>query len=140
MNNIENVRRTDTKTCSECGKTKPLNGKNFYRNNVCGACYQKRYKQENPEKYRNIKLKHLYGITLDFFNRMLQSQNNGCAVCRRKENKLTNGKVQNFVVDHSHETGQVRGLLCHDCNKNVGVVEKHLKVILEYLDKYQKVG
>ena len=132
----ENVRRTSTKTCSECGKTKVLNGKNFYRNSVCGACYQKRYKLEHPDKYRDTKLKHLYGITLEQFNEKLKEQGYKCANCRRTANVLRNGIVQNFVVDHRHSDGKVRGLLCHDCNKNVGVVEKHGDKINAYLKKY----
>lgn len=138
MKNIENVCRTDMKTCTVCGKTKPLNGKNFYRNSTCGACYQSRYKREHPKKYRNTKLKHLYGITLQEFNEKLLKQSNKCDICIVSENKLSNGKIQNFVVDHCHSTGQVRGLLCHDCNKNVGVIEKWKLEIESYLNKYQK--
>lgn len=136
MRNIENVCRTSTKTCAVCGKTKPLNGKNFYKNSTCGACYQRRYKQENPDKYRSTKLKHLYGITLQDFSNKLAVQGNKCAICGIKENKLNNGAVQNFVVDHCHSTGRVRGLLCHDCNKNVGVMEKWNLAISDYLKKY----
>lgn len=138
MKKSDDVRRTDMKTCTECGKTKPHNGKNFYRNSVCGACYQKRYKRENPQKYRDTKLRHMYGISLEKFNKLLSEQNGKCAICLAPENKLRSGKVQNFVVDHCHTTLQVRGLLCHDCNKNVGVVENRLEGILSYLKKYQK--
>src|SRR5579859_7098514 len=134
----ENVRRTDTKTCSVCGKTKALDGKNFYRNSTCGARYQKRYKKENPDKYRDTKLKHLYGITKDDFDRMLIEQGNKCAICHVAENKLGNGLKQNLVVDHNHTTKQVRGLLCHNCNKNVGAVESWYDEIKAYLEKYQK--
>lgn len=134
----ENVRRTNTKICSICIKTKVLNGKNFYRNSVCAACYQKRYKQENPDKYRDIKLRHLYGIDLQEFNKKLKDQNGKCAICKRSENAKVKGKVHNFTVDHRHSDKKVRGLLCHSCNKNVGVVEKWLKEIQVYLDKYQK--
>ena len=132
----ENVRRTNTKTCSLCGKMKYTNGKNFYRNSTCDACYQKSYRQKNPEKYRSTKLKHLYGITQKDFVVKLAEQDNCCAVCKVTENRLGNGKVQNFVVDHCHATGKVRGLLCHDCNKNVGVVENWQTQIAAYLSKY----
>jgi ribosomal protein L34E len=132
----ENVRRTNTKICSVCNRPKVLNGKNFYQGSVCGACYQKRYKQENPEKYRDTKLRHLYGITLEQFNEKLKGQNNKCAICKRPENAKVKGKVQNFTVDHRHADKKVRGLLCHSCNKNVGVVEKWLKEIQAYLSKY----
>jgi hypothetical protein len=133
----ENVRRTDTKKCSVCGLTKVLNGKNFYKNSTCGACYQRRYKKENPRKYRSIKLKHLYGITIEQYEQKLTKQHGCCEICGVSENKGWNNKVQNFVVDHNHKTKKVRGLLCHNCNKNVGAVELWQEKITAYLKKYQ---
>jgi cytochrome c551/c552 len=132
----ENVRRPNTKVCSECGKTKVVGPKNWYRNDTCAACYQKRYKLENPRKYRDIKLRHLYGISLEQYEVMLAAQDNKCAICKRPDNKTESGKYQNFAVDHRHSDGKVRGLLCHSCNKNVGVVEEQLVPIQNYLSKY----
>lgn len=132
----ENVRRPNTKICTECGRTKVVGPKNWYRNSVCAACYQRRYKIDNPEKYRDIKLRHLYGISLEQYNAMLAAQGSKCAICPRTDNDSASGKFQNFVVDHRHSDGKVRALLCHSCNKNVGVVEKHLGPITEYLNKY----
>lgn len=132
----ENVRRANTKVCTKCSKTKVVNSKNWYRDNTCAACYQKQYKLDNPRKYRDIKLRHLYGISLEQYEAMLVEQDYKCKICNRKDNKLNDGTTQNFVVDHRHSDKKVRALLCHTCNKNVGVVEKHLDKILEYLRKY----
>lgn len=132
----ENVRRANTKVCSECGKTKVVGPKNWYRNSTCAACYQRRYKKENPEKARDTKLRHMYGISLEQYNDMLKAQNGCCAICKRPDNKLNNGAHQHFTVDHRHSDKKVRGLLCHSCNKNVGIVEKHLDPIQSYLKKY----
>lgn len=57
-------------------------------------------------------LKKKYGLTLDDFEQMRQSQGGGCAICRSTEEKL--------VVDHCHSTGKVRGLLCGSCNTGIG--------------------
>ena len=132
----ENVRRPNTKVCSECSRTKVVGPKNWYRNDTCAACYQKRYKKENPRKYRDIKLRHLYGISLERYETMLIAQNNKCAICKRPDNNTEAGKFQNFVVDHRHSDGKVRGLLCHSCNKNVGIVEEQLEPLQNYLSKY----
>lgn len=132
----ENVCRPNTKKCSVCTKIKVVGVKNWYANNTCAACYQKRYKLENPDTYRDIKLRHLYGISLDQYNAMLATQGHKCAICKRPDNKLNNGTTQNFVVDHRHSDKKVRALLCHTCNKNVGIVEKHVDVIQTYLRKY----
>lgn len=136
MNVDENVRRPNTKKCSVCGKTKVVGPKNWYRNDTCAACYQKQYKIDHPEKYRDVKLRHLYGISLEQYNEMLLAQNNKCAICGRPDNNTSSGKFQSFVVDHRHSDKKVRALLCHNCNKNVGVVEKHLEAIQNYLKKY----
>ena len=70
---------------------------------------QKWRSKKTPEflkKYdRNINLKKLYGITLKDYEIILQKQGNGCAVC----NGPPLGKSSQFHVDHSHETGKIRG-------------------------------
>jgi hypothetical protein len=67
-----------------------------------------RYK---PERARANTLKRQYGMTLEDEQRMRLEQNGACAIC---------GEVVNLVVDHDHETGVVRGLLCNACNSALG--------------------
>lgn len=80
--------------------------------------------------YRRVewpaKLKRLYGITVDDYNRMLLEQGGGCALCGstnpvvgNRNYKRTNRTA--FDVDHCHVTGKVRGLLCTRCNRLVGL-------------------
>ena len=63
----------------------------------------------------SAQLKHRYGITMDDYDQMFEQQNGKCLICSREEK---------LVVDHSHKTGRVRGLLCNSCNKSVGFIEK----------------
>jgi hypothetical protein len=67
---------------------------------------------------RNRKLIARYGITQSDYQIMLAEQNFSCAIC----NSVYSGRVGSFyfVVDHCHETGRVRGLLCHRCNISLG--------------------
>lgn len=132
----QNVRRTSAKKCTVCLEEKVDNGKNWYRNSKCAACYMNEQRKSRPEQIRSAKLKCYYGISVEQFNKMLKQQNNSCAVCGRKNNKLKNGKSQNFVVDHCHSTKKVRGLLCHTCNMRVGIVENWHEQIIEYLAKH----
>lgn len=64
----------------------------------------------NRQRRENYMKKH-YGMTFDDFDRMLAEQG-GCAICGIEE--------ANWHIDHDHETGKVRGILCHGCNVGIG--------------------
>jgi hypothetical protein len=81
----------------------------------------RRYVERNREKVlankrdwyyregRKRDLMKLYGITQDEYDAILEAQNFHCALC-----KISEG----LCVDHNHTTGEVRGILCYDCNRN----------------------
>lgn len=71
-----------------------------------------RYRDRNRHKPRE----RLYGITEDQYNQFLSDQNNKCAICHTDEP----GGKGGWHVDHNHDTGIVRGLLCHKCNVGLG--------------------
>jgi hypothetical protein len=62
---------------------------------------------------REANLKHRYGITLVDYNEMLVKQDSRCKICNTESSGL--------VVDHCHTSGAVRGLLCGNCNKGLGL-------------------
>lgn len=76
------------------------------------------YEYDTPDYYKTIRLKRLYGLTLDECNKMLIEQENKCAICGRSGTIIYNGKDKNdlLYIDHDHETGKVRGILCCNCN------------------------
>ena len=76
----------------------------------------KAWQVANPMKRKAQRLKQ-YGIEPSDFMDMLTMQNGRCAICGHED--LTN---RSFfpVVDHCHETGKVRGLLCMNCNQGLG--------------------
>jgi len=76
----------------------------------------KNWQHNNPSKRRNQRLSK-YGITLEQFNDMLEKQNGKCAVCGYSDTSDTNFFP---VVDHCHDTGKVRGILCMNCNMGIG--------------------
>ena len=69
------------------------------------------------ERNKRNSLKQLYGLEIDEFHEMRKGQNYRCAICKIHESKATKGTL---YVDHDHETGQVRGLLCNQCNIILG--------------------
>lgn len=77
--------------------------------------YAREYSKKHPQIQRERLFKQ-YGITAQQYNDFLKSQNYGCAICGKEKN----GKKRNFVIDHNHTTGIVRGLLCTQCNAGLG--------------------
>ena len=78
---------------------------------------QRRYKStiDYPAVMRAAHLKRKFGITPEDYDRRLSQQRGGCAVCGRAPKT---GK--SLHIDHDHETGYVRGLLCFKCNAALG--------------------
>jgi len=95
--------------------------------------------------YRRVawpsKLKRLYGITVEDYNRILADQGGACALCRSTTPESGNRKYKKrvrsvFDVDHDHKTGKVRGLLCTRCNRLVGLANDDpntARRLVEYL-------
>ena len=134
---------TGTKTCTKCGITKDIT--EFYkrggkispntRHNHCKECTKKRVSATPSIVKREQALKRMYGITQQDYDIMLAKQNNQCAICKTTE---PGGRHTSnyFVVDHCHNTGKVRKLLCHHCNTALGLVGDNigtLQAMVEYL-------
>ncbi len=66
-----------------------------------------------------------FGLTPEEYDELLAAQNGLCAICGRPERaaKKSTGKPYFLSVDHDHETGRVRGLLCRTCNSAIGMLE-----------------
>lgn len=69
----------------------------------------------NPERHRDYQLKTHYGISLSQYGQILAAQGGGCALCGTAECQTG----RRLPVDHCHETGRVRGILCHSCNSTL---------------------
>lgn len=93
--------------------------------NYCKECLKIRRKAkwdlpEAKEKRRSYAIKTAYGITIEQWEQLAQIQNNKCALCLSDGNKTPRRILD---TDHDHKSGRVRGLLCHRCNKFLGVLE-----------------
>ena len=117
--------------------------KEYYNNLQCKENHSKshrKYRSTSAFKrhIHNYNLKKRYGITREEYDIILTDQGLGCAICGYK-GLLTAKK--NLSVDHNHETGTVRGLLCQKCNTGLGNFQDDPEIILKaltYLTKDHK--
>lgn len=84
------------------------------------AAYLRAHRAANPAHYRAKDLLRDFGITAEEYGKLLADQSGVCAVCARPEIATRNGKLKHLAVDHDHLTGDIRGLLCADCNTGLG--------------------
>jgi len=88
-------------------------------------------------KYTNWLLQSRYNISLDTYNVLSDTQNGVCAICGYPE---TIGISKKLKVDHNHNTGKVRGLLCSRCNSALGFVNEDIEILenmIFYLERYK---
>ena len=123
-----------TKVCKSCGEDKPLSCYNKFSRSKDGLAYKCRdcrkaeYSEwrsskssdEIKEINKRSNLKKTFGITLEEYNEMLDRQKGTCAICLQAETTVRQGEVQALSVDHCHQTGKIRGLLCNSCNRALG--------------------
>ena len=112
-----------------------------YRCKTCDNKARLQYIKDNPAKHkeslRGRMLKKRYGITLIEYNNMCEEQGNHCALCGcEKENN--NRGMHHLSVDHCHKTGKIRGILCSNCNRGLGLLGDDLESIqrvIKYLER-----
>lgn len=109
----------------------------------CKKEWRHNHRKQNPEKYKLLDFKkdlqRRYGLSIEDYNRMYDKQGGKCACCLIPSEEFKNG----LHVDHDHKTGEVRGLLCTQCNPGIGYFEDsvdRLKLAITYLEKFKKLG
>lgn len=114
------------KLCKEC--------KEMFQPNAPSHMYCDQKCQDKA--FTRAYLKRKYKITLEEWYEMFERQNSLCAICKQEGFKLDPASKNLLVVDHCHVTGKVRGLLCHNCNRALGLLKdnpENLKRALNYL-------
>jgi hypothetical protein len=106
----------------------------------------KKWYASNRDKVRGNKLctywPHLNGQqALVKYHGVMEAQNGVCAICRKPESTLRSGVLLMLAVDHDHKTGQVRGLLCNNCNRAEGLLGtiENARSLIAYMELYAKV-
>lgn len=140
-----------TKVCSKCKIGKPHS--EYYRDSGkgrkircrCKACcnadvagwreknrseynnYAAAWRAKNPERQHATDIKRHYKLSIDQYNEMLTAQACGCKICGKQHDpSLKRGRL---YVDHCHDTGDVRGLLCGACNSAIGYFNHDVEIM-----------
>ena len=132
-----------TKNCRICKIEKPLYSfrktrhSPMGRSNDCKECYNEyRYgSTENKIKNRNKQRKFKHDLTAEEFKIMFDSQNGKCGVCETDMDFL----AKSTCVDHDHQTGLIREILCQKCNLGLGHFSdniKNMRKAVAYLEKH----
>ena len=120
-----------------------------YGRGMCRACWKADYRQQHPIQeaiyaarynakrqasgsWRGNVYKRNFGISLEDYEELLEKQGGVCAICK---NKCPSGR--RLAVDHDHVTKRVRGLLCCNCNRVLGWIEKKdwMKIAGSYIGR-----
>lgn len=125
------------RVCKECHKVVAqkhyIRNKNKYKNRA--RTWSQNNKKDRASILRNSDLRRKYNMTIDDYMLMDTQQKGKCAICNTK---CRSKRI--LCVDHCHETGKVRGLLCLGCNTALGNFKDDI-VLLEkaiiYLEKHR---
>lgn len=116
-------------------KHSKINNKWYHENKDKVSNSRKNIYKKNPSKSERIWSYYIgktYGITQEHYNMMFKSQDGCCAICNRKDNK------KRLAIDHCHNTGIIRGLLCVKCNTALCLLKEDISIFQkaqEYLLK-----
>lgn len=92
------------------------------------------------EAQRNYGLKRFYGLTGEQYGAKLAAQHGLCAICGKPETVIVHGSPKAMSVDHDHETGSIRDLLCNACNHGLGHFGDdpiRLRAAADYIDRHR---
>jgi hypothetical protein len=119
------------KKCSRCGLEKTFDRFSPDKTNPqgytsqCKKCRAEKNRQhykDNKEYYRNKRYLYDFGITAQEVDKMKEDRNHLCDICKNTHTKL--------VVDHCHDTGKIRGILCDDCNVGIGRLKDDADLVM----------
>lgn len=135
----------ETKRCFRCKQIKPVS--EFYRSNTryyqreCKICNKERkYAWHHTDSGKissaNTKLKRRYGITLEEYEKMLESVGGRCEICGASNSD----HGHRLGVDHNHATGEIRGILCKSCNVAISRFKDDASIMRRASEYISRIG
>lgn len=110
--------------------------------------YNRQWRKDNPEKVKEqnhrARLKRKYGLTPEAWEAMVAAAGGKCQICQRevvlRHDMEGKGLGERAVPDHCHRTGKIRGVLCHTCNKVLGMVGDSLAGLKRFQTYLESTG
>lgn len=131
------------KYCNGCKLTKEI--KDFWKSqSLCIECTKYRQKHRwhsrSPKQRLIHHLRDKYKITFEEFQKAWQDQGGCCKICKRELPDLMvyENRRRGYAVDHNHDTGDFRGILCTNCNSLLGMALDSVDILMsaaKYLEE-----
>jgi hypothetical protein len=126
------------KVCKTCKTTQPL--ENYQKDSTkkdglrpyCKICTSNRRKEllsKETIRQRNLEKNFGKGV-LEIYDKLFHEQQGKCAICDSTEN----GRYKHLSIDHDHSNGKIRGLLCNNCNRGLGLLKDNPEVLRKAAD------
>lgn len=123
----------EKKVCPTCGDEKAKTEFGVRVKAKDGRRAQCKQCRTDLERPGNIKRK--YGISIEEYNAMYETQKGRCACCGQSETAVHwKGKKRQLAIDHNHATGRVRQLICHRCNIILGLAKEDPELLKQTAD------
>ena len=139
------------RVCSRCKQAKKINGfsidrcssdglayhckkcqikhsrQKYYRNHEQSKAYAREWAKNNPERSKYNSIKSKYGLSKFEWDALLEASKGCCGICGEYFG-------HQLCIDHNHETGTVRGLLCSPCNAALGFFKDNIESLNAAID------
>ncbi len=104
------------------------------------AAARKLLYENQRDRVRDVAFQEKYDISLAQYEHMHAEQNGVCLICGKPETIERNGKPRLLAVDHCHDTGKVRGLLCGKCNPMIGYADHSIDILTRAIDYLKRTN
>lgn len=136
----------ELKQCSDCKEILPfaafnqrIEGGKEYCTAKCKTCAHLHY-MKRRHLIREHNRQYNLGVPVGTYNFLIAEFGAQCSMCGTKDPGGQGQKNGQFHIDHDHESGRVRGLLCNNCNVGIGMLQHSAKLLLAGIEYLARPG